>query len=122
MTRKPYTLSEEEIEVLIDGIMKHGDEATYMQMKYKTLISMDKKDDLDEMLMDMHETILARARKSSTENKIDKELRKILYQLASMLRILAHEIYREYIKNGKSRDSERFLRLVSLNKDAPVTL
>lgn len=121
MTRKPYTLPEQEIEILISGLMEHGDEETYNRMRDKTLSVIDKKDDLDEMLMDMYETMITRARESVVENEKDKELQNILYQLASILRILAHELYRTYIKNGKGRDNERFIRLASFNKDAPVT-
>lgn len=121
MTRESYIMPEEEIEILINGIIEHGDEETYSRMRDKTLFIIDKKDDVDEMLMDMHETVLIRAREVVVENEGNQELQKILYQLASILRILAHEIYRTYIRNGSSRDSERFLRLVSFNKDAPIT-
>ena len=120
MIRKPYVLKEEEISTLVHGMMTHGDEETYVRMRDKSLVSMQQIDDMDEMLMDMHETMLKRAREAEIENDQDKQVKQILYQLASMLRILAHDINREYRKRGKEKDGERFLRLVSFNKDAPA--
>jgi len=120
MTRKPYILKEEEIDTLVQGISEHGDEETYIKMRDKSLIAMSGTDDVDEMLMDMYETMLARSRSASDEDETGKELKKILYQLTSMFRILAHDINREYRKLGKERNGERFLRLVSYNKEATV--
>jgi len=120
MTRKPYVLKEEEISTLIHGMMTHGDEETYARMRDKSLVAMRNIEDMDEMLMDMHETMLHRARETKDEEKADKELKQILYQLASMFRILAHYINREYRTLGKEKRGERFLKLVSFNKDVPA--
>jgi len=120
MTRKPYILKEEEIDTLVQGIVEHGDEETYAKMRDKSLVAMRNVKDMDEMLIDMYETMLERARSANDEDQTDKELKKILYQLASMFRILAHDINREYRKLGQERNGERFLRLVSYNKEATV--
>ncbi len=119
MERKPYVLKNDEIETLIKGIMEYGDEETYARMLNKSLVTMQNIEDMDEMLMDMYETMLEKARSTKDEDKSSKELRLIYYQLASMFRILAHQIQREYIKKGQNKQGERFLRLVSYNKDIP---
>lgn len=120
MTRKPYILKEEEINTLVRGIVDHGDEETYSRMRDKSLVAMKSDDDVDEMLMDMHETMLNRAR-GVGDGPEYTEVKKTLYQLASMLRILAHYINKEYRASGKKKSGERFLKLASYNKDAPVT-
>ena len=120
MTRKPYMLKEEEIEVLVSGMMEHGVQATYDRMFDRAIKTMKVTDDMDEMLMDMHDTVLIRARDFVVENDNDKELRKTLYQLANMLRTLGHEVYYKYIKAGKERDNDRFLRLVVSNAEVPT--
>jgi len=112
MTRTPYILKEEELEILLNGITTRGADETYKAMKNRTFMAIQQIDDADEILMDQYDTVLKKARNLNVENEDSEKLQKILYHLASILRILAHEIYREYLKAGKERDNERFLRLV----------
>ena len=112
MTRKPYILKEEEIEILLNGIIEFGIDETYERMKYRALAGMKQSADVDEILMDQADTVLKRARNLSTDDESGAELLKSLYQLSAMLRMLAHEIYREYLKTDQERDNKRFLRLV----------
>ena len=77
------------------------------------------------MLLDMSETILQKGREdldSGVKQEGELTVSNIYYSLAFMLRRLAHEIYRLYIKKGKKRDSNRFIRLVSYNENAPLII
>lgn len=111
MTRVTYVLKKEELEILLNGMIAHGTDKTYIAMKNRTVIAMQQIEDADEILMDQYDTVLKKARSLNAENN-DEKLQKTLYQLASLLRILAHEIYREYLKAGKERGSKRFLHIV----------
>lgn len=125
MTHKPYIMKIEEIQVLVAGLVSHGANDTYNRMKAKSILSMDQKDDIDEMLLDMSETMLQKGREdlgSVVEREGEPTVSSIYYSLAFMLRKLAHEIYRLYIKKGKKRDSNRFIRLVSYNENAPLII
>lgn len=106
MSRNPYILTEGEIKVLFKGLVEYGEDETYGRMRDKVITAMLMEDDIDDMLMDMHDTILKRARQSKDEEQ------KVFYRLAVILRKLAHEIYYTYIKAGKKRNNERFLRLI----------
>lgn len=108
MIRKPYTLKEEELKHLVDGIKNHGVEETQEQMRQRVLLAMAYDPNMDESLMDMYDSVLKRARSPV----VGEEDKKILYTLSSMLRILAHEAHRTYIKAGKEKDNTRFLHLV----------
>lgn len=110
--RTPYTLKENELEMLLNGMTKYGADKTFDVMKKRSLASMEDTKDSDEILMDQYETVLKRARGLSIENEEDEQLQKSLYQLSSLLRVLAHDIYREYLKTDKERNNKRFLRLV----------
>jgi len=121
MNRTPYIMKEEEIQALIAGFIKYGPEDVYIKMKTKALFVMDKIDDLDEEFLDRANLLLIRGKKELYNNSEDS-LKNIYYTLAFMLRKLAHEIYRKYIKNGRLRDNDRFLRIVSNNKEAPLLL
>ena len=123
MSRKPYIMKSEEIQTLIAGLLSYGPEETYNKMRAKALFSIDQKDDIDEMFLDMSETLLKKGREE-LENETDENpsLASIYYTLSSILRKLAHEIYIKYIKQGKTRSSNRFIRLISYNKDAPLMI
>lgn len=121
MNRTPYIMKEEEIRALIAGFVKYGSEDIYIKMKTKALFVMDKIDDLDEEFLDRANILLMRGRKELHDDNEDS-LKDIYYTLSFMLRKLAHEIYRKYIKNGRIRDNDRFLRIVSNNKEAPSLL
>lgn len=110
--RTPYILKEQEMEMLLNGMAKYGADKTYEVMKKRSLASMEDVTDTDEVLMDQYESVLKRARELTVESDDDKELQNSLYQLSSLLRVLAHEVYREYLKIDKERDNERFLRLI----------
>lgn len=119
MSYKPYKIKEEEISALLFGLTEYGEEDTYFKMKLKIIVAMEDNDYMDQNLLDMHETVLKKARNT------DKELfqmKKNLYTLASMLRILAHEIHKGYKRESPERDSKRFLHLVSYNKEVPDIL
>jgi len=119
MSRKRYVLKPEEIEALIRGMIEHGQDETYKKMKEKALASMEKMKDLDEMFMDMSEDFLDKARVEVGETSDSKQVKDIYYILSSMLRTLAHEVNKIYRKNGKEKFSDRFIRLISYNKEAP---
>lgn len=112
MELRHYVLKEEEINMFVQSIIKYGDNETYNKMLAKSLVVMNETDNADEMLMDMHQTIIKRARNIGESNDDEKSIKSVYYRLASILRILAHQIQREYIKKGYNKDSERFLRLV----------
>lgn len=118
MSRKKYVLKTEEIEALLRGMVENGPDETYKRMKEKALASIEKMKDLDEMFMDMSEDFLDRARIEPGEDENGKQLKDTFYILNSMLRILAHEVNKIYIKNGKEKIGNRFIRLVSNNKEA----
>ena len=111
-THTPYILKEDELEILLDGIVTRGVDETYEAMKARSLGAAQKIPDADEILMDQADTVLKRARNLEIKNEEDEELLKTLYKLHGVLRILSHEIYREYLKTDKERDNERFIRLV----------
>jgi len=107
----------EEIQILVSGLIEHGPEETYNRMRAKAFLSMDKKKDIDEVFLDMSEALSKRA-KDEIESDSDENpsLANIYSTLAFMLKRLAHEIYRKYIKLGDERDNKRFLRLISYNE------
>lgn len=109
-------LKKEELESLFIGINTLGPIKTYNTIKDKALLLIDKKDSVDEDMLDMSEAILKMVRED--EDMEDKK-KAIYYLAASMLRKLAHELRITYIKKGKTTNSkdDRFIRLVSYNKD-----
>ena len=113
--RTPYILQEAEIQTLLHGMANYGLKETYNRMKEKAIGAMSNDDYVDEMFLDMYETILKQARELNQEEKDERELQLILYQLSSMLRTIAHDIYRMYLK--KEKNSPRFLKLISFDKD-----
>lgn len=115
--RIPYILKTGEIDALMAGLAAHGPQQTYEQMLVRATLAMGTADDIDDMFLDMYESMLKQAR--TVDN--DKQLRDSLYLLASMLRKLAHEIHAAYLHLGKNKDNTRFLRIVSYNTDAPNT-
>lgn len=118
MVRKRYVLKVEEIEALLRGMIESGPEETYKKMKEKALSSIEKNKDLDEMFLDMSEDLLDRARIEPAEDENSKQLQDTYYLLNSMLRTLAYEVNKIYRKRGKEKTGERFIRLISHNKEA----
>jgi hypothetical protein len=113
----------EEIQMLVSGLIEHGPEETFNKMRAKAFMSMDQKNDVDEIFLDMSET-LSRKAKEELDNDSDDNpsLSNIYSTLAFMLRRLAHEVHRKYIKKGEERDSSRFLRLVSYNESVSLMI
>lgn len=130
MSRKPYIMKIEEIKTLIASLIANGAEETYARMRVKAFMAMDGSDDIDEMFLDMSEACLKKGREElempdeEENNKEDDRpvLSNIYYTLAFLLRRLAHEVYRRYIKKGKQRDSNRFIRLISYDENAPLLM
>lgn len=120
MTREPYILKAKEIQSLVAGLAAHGPQLTYEQMRKRATQAMENANDVDEMFLDMHEYMLKKARELEVEDDDDLKLQIFYYTIASMLRKLAHEIYRAYLKLGKERASNRFIRLVSDNPNSPA--
>ena len=120
MNRKRYVLKSNEIDVIINGLIESGPNETYNKMKNKAILSMEKIKDLDEMFMDMSEDFLNRAREEPKDEG-EKKLQEIYYTLNTMLRKLAHEVHLFYkkAKDKKRTSSNRFLKLIVNNKDAP---
>lgn len=106
--REPYIIKEAEIAVLLAGIVEHGADPTYERMLDRVECQIEEEEYLDEMIMDMCEGVLKRARECSD----DDEAKEQLYELSGILRRLAHHTYRLYIRDGKERTGERFLRIV----------
>jgi len=117
-------MSENDIEAMVAGFIKLGPEDVYNKMRAKALLVMDKMKDLDDEFLDRSNTLLAKARQEAeaTKEEDSDSLERIYYTLSFMLRKLAHEIYRKYLRKGETRDNGRFLRLVSDNKDAPLLI
>lgn len=130
MSRKPYIMKVEEMQTLIASLITNGPEETYTRMRAKALLAMEQTDDIDDMFLDMSETFLNKGRaelesddeKAEGEEDEEPSIAYIYYNLAFMLRRLAHEVYRRYITKGKQRDNERFIRLVSFNEEAPLLM
>ena len=124
MVRKSYIMKVGEIQTLIAGLVTHGPENIYTQIKAKALFAMEEKNDIDEMFLDMSETLLRKGREEleseDSEDSEDASIANIYYTLSYILRKVAHEVYVKYIKKGETRDNDRFIRLVSNNKDAPL--
>jgi hypothetical protein len=122
MTREPYIINTEEIQSLINGLLSWGPEETYVKIRAKMIFDMENKNDIDEMALDMSETLLKKGREElKQETEDNPSLANVYYTLSSILRRLAHEIHWRYInKKGDSRSNDRFLRLVSNNTDAPL--
>lgn len=119
MSHTKYIMKAEEVQVLITSFITYGPEETYNKMAYKALISIDQANDIDEVFLDMSETLSKKA-KEEIDND-DSSLLIIYRSLAFMLRRLAHKIYREYIRKGEKRNNSRFLRLISYNEKIPQT-
>ncbi len=125
MDHKPYIMKNEEIQTLVAGIMAHGVDDTYSKMRAKAIFAMDNKENIDDMFLDMSDTLLRLAReevdsKDKNEDGDSNLLSNVYYTVSYMLKRIAHEVYRNYIKKGDTRDNSRFIRLVSYNKDAPL--
>ena len=123
MVRSPYIMKVEEIQILVTGLLEHGPEETYNKMRAKAFLSMDAKNDVDETFLDMSET-LSRKAKEELDNDSDEDpsLSNIYSTLSFMLKRLAHEVHRKYIKKGDKRDNSRFLRLISYNEKVSLMI
>ena len=115
---KKYVLSEEEIRSLLSGMANLGSQKTYEIMKERMLIMKKDTNDanIDGICMDMYDVMLIRAREFNYEegDKEGQEIKQILFQIASMFRILAHELHRT--NKNKIINTDRFLELVSSNQ------
>jgi hypothetical protein len=113
-------MKEEEVQILVSGFMENGPEETFNRMRAKAFISMDQKNDVDEIFLDMSETLSKKAKEELGNDNL--LLFNIYNTLAFMLRRLAHEVYRKYIRMGEERDNSRFLRLVSCNESVSLMI
>lgn len=100
-------ISDQELKTILERLSVIGEQELYAQTKSKALFVMDQIDDLDEAFLDIHDTILEKARGEEQE-----EIAKDYHTVARIFRRVAHEIYRKYIKGDEQRKSERFLRIV----------
>jgi hypothetical protein len=114
--RERYVMSEDEIKIMLQGLKAYGPDETYKRIQERTFSSMINTDSIDDMIMDMYETMLKEARKCED----GKELKLDLYQLASMLRFSAHDANRFLSSHGKASKSSRFLKIASYNEDIPI--
>jgi hypothetical protein len=113
----------EEIQMLVAGLMSNGPEDTFNRMRAKAFMSMDQKDDVDEIFLDMSEALSERAKEDiESDSDENPSLSNIYSTLAFMLKRLAHEVHRKYIKKGEKRDNDRFLRLVSYNENVSLMI
>lgn len=118
MSRKKYVLKVDEIETLVEGVLKNGADDTYNRMHEKALSSYDRVKDLDEMFLDMSEDFLERARMEVKEE--NKAIQDAYYLLSSMLKKLAYDINRMMRKAGKERNGERFFKAIVNLEAAPT--
>ena len=120
--RTKYVLADDEVDALISGLAHNGPDNMYELMKSKIAVMMVNSEEMDLVLMDMQETILQFGREVNAEESSEtKQLKDMYYIMASMLCRLVHESQVVYIKSGKIRDDERFLRVVHDSKEAPTT-
>jgi len=110
---KTNTIREDELEPLIDGIVNFGFNETYAEMKTKIPSIIECVEDADEVLLNQSNVVLQKARSVCP---FDSEEGKILYKISFLLRKLAHEIHRIYIKLGKVKKHEGFLYLMDKEK------
>jgi len=130
ITRKPYIMKIQEIQTLIASLVSNGPEDTYSRMRAKAFMAMSDKNDVDEMFLDMSNTLLEKGREAANTSEKDSDNEQdgvpsvvdVYYTLSFLLRKLSHEVYRSYIKQGKKRNNSRFLRLHSHNKEAPALI
>lgn len=123
MSRNAYIMKIEEIQMLVEGFIFNGPEDTYNRMRAKAFMSMDQKNDIDEVFLDMSESLAKKAKEDiDSDNDENPSLSNIYSTLAFMLRRLAHEVYRKYIEKGEKRDNSRFLRLVSCNEHVSLMI
>lgn len=101
----------------MSGMINLGEKETYAKMKERMLAAKEQNQEADEICMDMYESMLQRARSfvSDENDKSMLDIKQTLYQLASMLRTLAHEMHRLY---SKKDESGRFLEIASNNTNA----
>jgi hypothetical protein len=113
----------EEIQILVIGLIDNGPEETYNKMRAKAFMSIDTRSDVDEMFLDMSEILSKKAKEEvDNDNDDNPSLANIYSTLSFMLRRLAHEVYRKYIKMGDKRNNERFLRLASYNEKVSLMI
>lgn len=116
--RVTYTIKEEEISSIMSALSSQGSIHTYEQMRNRAIIASDEESNIDEMLLDMHDGMVDRARR--LDDNIDKQLQLAYYTIASMLRFLAHEIHFIYKKRGIiGKENKRFLYVICNNSDIP---
>jgi hypothetical protein len=89
-------------------------------MKIRATQAMEKSENMDDIFLDMYETMIVKARLLNEENEQEKQLRLGYYAISAMLRRLAHEVHFSYLRLKKEKDSSRFLHLVSNNSEAPT--
>ena len=99
-------ITTEEIQTLVSGLILHKEDGLYSHMCAKALLLMSSLDDVDEMFLDMSDSALHYAREQDEGDARD------YYTVSFLLRRVAHQVYRKYIREGKQRESERFLRSV----------
>lgn len=122
MKREKYIMPVSEIQALVAGFVQYGPQETYIKMRSKALMVMDKAPALDEEFLDRAEILLQKAREEPDSVEEGKtSLKDIYYTLSFMLRRLAHEMHFIYIKKGKSKENNRFLQVIS-NTDGPKLL
>lgn len=122
MSHNKYIMKEEEIQILLTGLIVNGVEDTYDRMKVKALMMMDQKPDVDEILLDMSETLHKKVQNELANENKDLSIINAYNTLSFMLKRLAHKVYRKYNREGEQRDNNRFLRLISCNKDISLII
>lgn len=118
--RKPYILKTEEVDTLLAGLVSHGADATYERMRDKAFDASQQRPDMDDVFLDMYEGMIKKARGIDAGEEDGKKLSNDLYTLATMMRNIAHQLYRAYNRAGMIRDNDRFLRLVVSNDTIPA--
>ena len=119
--RDTYIMTDEEVFTLTSGVFATGIESVINKMKARAIFSMKFQKDLDEMLLDMSETLLQKGKAIVDIEKSDnpgRSMVSVYYTLARSLRKLAHDVHRMYQGQKRENMSDRFLEII-YNPEAP---
>ena len=119
--RNTYVMTDEEVFALTSGVFATSVESVMNKMKAKVIFSIKFQNDLDEMLLDMSDTLFQKGRAIMDIEKSDnpgRSMTSLYYTLAGVLRKLAHDIHRMYKRQGRESMSDRFLEIID-NPSAP---
>lgn len=107
--REKYVLTDVELNNLLVGIEKFGVDKTYMAVKSKAFGAISCVESIDEMLMDQYDSVIEKAR---SYDQTDIHTISNLYSIASILRRVGHQLYRQLLRSEMRKESDRFLNII----------